>query len=91
MRAPDIGAAYSRIRARRLSPQCLSHGNKSCTKSRMSTASVLLVFLRDSVTGWADDHHFADYAKSASVRWSALRSSHFWTKSRPSSMGTSST
>lgn len=41
----------------------------------MSKASVLIVFLRDSLTDWADEHGLSRYATV--LRWSPRRSSHF--------------
>ena len=43
----------------------------------MTTASVLLVFLRDSWHDWAETHHLERYANV--LHWAPRRSSHFWT------------
>lgn len=41
----------------------------------MSKASVLIVFLRDSLNDWAEDHGLSGYASV--LRWPPRRSSHF--------------
>jgi hypothetical protein len=41
----------------------------------MSKASVLIVFLRDSLNDWAEEHGLERY--TAVLRWSPRRSSHF--------------
>jgi len=43
----------------------------------MNTASVVLVFLRDSWREWAEAHHLERYASV--LRWAPRRSNHFWT------------
>ena len=43
----------------------------------MSKAAVLLVYLRDSLNDWAEEHDLSRYAMLAARRWSARRSSHF--------------
>lgn len=41
----------------------------------MSKASVLIVFLRDSLNDWAEGHGLERYATV--LRWSPRRNSHF--------------
>ena len=41
----------------------------------MSKASVLIVFLRDSINDWAEDHGLGRYTDV--LRWSPRRNSHF--------------